>query len=63
MLLNILNNRREFKLTRKPNYVFMSTVRIMESGIILCMRSANEKWGHTVTPSLIGCAHTQNDPY
>ena len=33
-----------------------------ESGIILCMRPANERWRYTVTPSLIGWAHTQNDP-
>ena len=32
------------------------------SGIILCMRPANERWCYTVTPSLIGWAHTQNDP-
>ena len=31
-------------------------------GIILCMYPANERWHYTVTPSLIGCAHTQNDP-
>ena len=30
--------------------------------IILCMRPANERWRYTVTPSLIGWAHTQNDP-
>ena len=32
-------------------------------GIILCMRPANERWCYTVTPSVIGWAHTQNDPY
>ena len=30
--------------------------------IILCMHPANERWCYTVTPSLIGWAHTQNDP-
>ena len=30
--------------------------------IILCMRPANERWRYTVTPSLIGWAHTQIDP-
>ena len=30
--------------------------------IILCMHPANEKWCYTVTPSLIGWAHTKIDP-
>ena len=30
--------------------------------IVLCMHSANERWRYTVTPSLIGWVHTQNDP-
>ena len=33
------------------------------SGIILCMRLASERWRYTVTPSLIGWAHTQNFVY
>ena len=32
------------------------------SGIILCMRPVNERRRYTVTPSLIGWAHTQNYP-
>ena len=32
------------------------------SGIILCGRPANERRRYNVTPSLIGWAHTQNDP-
>ena len=32
-----------------------------EAGIILCMGSANERPRYTVTWSLIGWAHTQND--
>ena len=32
------------------------------SGIILFMRSANERWRYIVTSSLIGRAHTQNNP-
>ena len=32
-------------------------------GIILCMRPSNERWRYSVTPSLIGWAHTQNDPW
>ena len=31
-------------------------------GIILCVRPANERRRYIVTPSLIGWAHTQNDP-
>ena len=34
----------------------------MQSGIILGMGSANERRRYYVTPSLIGRAHTQNDP-
>ena len=33
------------------------------SEIILCMCPTNERWRYNVTPSLIGWAHTQNDPY
>ena len=32
------------------------------SRIILCMHPANERWRYTVTPSLIGWMHTQNNP-
>ena len=32
-------------------------------GIILCMCPGNERWRYNVTPSLIGWAHTQNDPW
>ena len=32
----------------------------MKSGIILCMRPANERRRYTVTSSLIGWAHKQN---
>ena len=32
------------------------------TGIILCMCLANERWHYIVTSSLIGWAHTQNDP-
>ena len=31
-------------------------------GIILCMRTAKERRRYNVTSSLIGWAHTQNDP-
>ena len=32
------------------------------TGIILCMRPANERCHYNVMSSLIGCAHSQNDP-
>ena len=35
----------------------------MSSAIILCMRPANEGRRYIVASSLIGWAHTQNDPY
>ena len=34
-----------------------------DSGIILYMCPVNERWCYNVTPSLIGWAHTQNDPW
>ena len=33
------------------------------SGVILCMRPANERRRYNVTSSLIGLAHTQNEPW
>ena len=35
----------------------------IDSGIILYMRSANERRRYIETSSLIGWAHTQNDPF
>ena len=35
---------------------------LFTSGIILCMRPANERRRNNVTPSLIGWAHLQNNP-
>ena len=32
-------------------------------GIIMCMGPANERRCYSVTPSLIGLAYTQNDPW
>ena len=32
------------------------------TGIVPCMRPANERLCYSVTPSLIGWVHTQNDP-
>ena len=33
-----------------------------DSGIILCMSPANDRWRYNVTSSIIGWAHIQNDP-
>ena len=35
---------------------------LMSTGIILCMRPANERWHYKVTSSLTGWVHAQNDP-
>ena len=46
----------------KPQCVnFLPVSCMLTSGIILRMRPANERWRYSVTPSLIGWAHTQND--
>ena len=42
------------------NTIIMKPCR---AGINLCMRPANERRRYTVTPSLIGWAHTQNGPW
>ena len=36
--------------------------QVLTARIILDMDSANERLRYIVTSSLIGCAHTQNDP-
>ena len=33
------------------------------TGVILCIHPANERWSYIVTLSVIGWAHTQNDPW
>ena len=38
-------------------------MRQWDTGFILYMRPANERWHYNVTSSLIGWAHTQNDPW
>ena len=39
------------------------SMRRWNPGIVLCMRSANERRRYNVTSPLIGWAHTQNDPW
>ena len=48
-------------------YIILQTlkkncIKFYIPGIILCMCPANERWHYYVTSSLIGLAHTQNDP-
>ena len=43
-------------------YHFISISLYIGSGIIKGMGSANKRWRYNVMPSLIGWAHTQNDP-
>ena len=40
----------------------MNFYSALDAGIILCMCQANERRRYNVTSSLIGWAHTQNDP-
>ena len=45
-------------------YYAITTITVTQAlGIILCMHPANERWRYSVTPSLIGCVHKQNDPW
>ena len=46
----------------QPSFALL-TSESTEPGIILCMCPAIEKRRYSVTPSLIGWAHTLNDPY
>ena len=51
-----LSNSKHNPIPWRPGPVFYAE-------IILCMHPANEKWRYSVTPSLIGWEHTQNDLY
>ena len=42
---------------------FCLLIHSTSPGIILCMRSANERRRYIVTSSLIGRVYTQNDPW
>ena len=52
-----------FKMTVSPRGRWVTHHDVMGSwtGNILCMRPANERWRKSVTSSLIGWAHAQND--
>ena len=50
-------------LTRTQLCEHTLTQNLESERIILCVRSASERWCYSVTPSLIGWAHTQNDPW
>ena len=43
-------------------FPFHDVIMIYNAGIILWMHPANKRWRYIVTSSLIGWAHTQNDP-
>ena len=48
---------------RIQNLIYVPLVSVQcYTDIVLCMHSANERYRYTVTPSLIGWVHTQNDP-
>ena len=44
-------------------YILQNSEKPWHSGIILCKHPAIERWRYTVTPSLIGWVHTQNNPW
>ena len=48
---------------RNSQHFVSGIKRNQRSGIILWMRPTNERRRYSVTPSLIGWAHTQNDPW
>ena len=47
---------------RATHFFSVPSQAVSGAGIILCMHPANERWRHSVTPSLIGCLHAENDP-
>ena len=49
-------------LSVKRNLNMSCKITTTKTGIILCIRPANMRWRYIVTSSLIGWAHTQNDP-
>ena len=58
-----------YSVWKNRGMLFLHTHRVRsknyalgDSGMILCMCAANERWRYSVTPSLIGWAHTQYDP-
>ena len=59
-------SKRGHRYQREPWHQherYSSSLCGMFSGIILCMRPANERRRYIVTSSPIGWAHTQNDPW
>ena len=58
-----------YSVWKNRGMLFLVTYRVCsknyalgDSGMILCMCPAKERWRYSVTPSLIGWAHTQYDP-
>ena len=50
-----------FHIVAKLLVIFQWLFQPLSSGIILCLHPTNERWRYSVTPILIGWAHTQND--
>ena len=61
---DIISPNKALRLIRslKGSQQFNALINNPGPGIILCMHLANERWRYTVTPSLIGWVHAQNDP-
>ena len=63
--------QKNFKILENSDFLvlgpifvyFLLTCICHATGIILCMRPANERRRYNVTSSLIGWAHIQNDPW
>ena len=51
--------------SRCPDFIVWHVINCQNdvAWINLCMHPANERWCYSVTPSLIGRAHIQNDPW
>ena len=57
-----INTHVNVNLIPRMRRLWWLSLRSSHSGIISCMRHASERRRYKVTSSLIGWAHTQNDP-
>ena len=62
LLNNVSMNLRPDKYNEKQQLIKYPSTVMSSAGIILGVGSAIERGPDYVTPSLIGRAHTQNDP-
>ena len=58
-----IKKRIAYKYVKHSATNLNTIIKFQFAGIILCIRPANERWRYTVTPSLIGWAHIQNDTW